>query len=46
MDNPQAPPSGTHGTVVGIDDIGSILVHWDTGSSLNVIYGVDSVKKI
>ena len=41
MDDPQAPPAGTRGTVTGVDDIGSIMVNWDNGSGLNVIYGVD-----
>lgn len=26
MDDPQAPPVGTKGTVLGVDDIGSIMV--------------------
>ena len=39
MDDPQAPPIGTIGTVIGVDDAGSILVNWDTGSRLNVAYG-------
>lgn len=38
--------TGTTGTVVGIDDTGSLLVDWDTGSNLNVLYGIDSVRKI
>lgn len=46
MDDVQAPPIGTKGTVVGVDDIGSILVSWDNGSSLNVVDGVDKIKKI
>lgn len=46
MDDVQAPPSGTKGTVMGVDDIGSILVKWDNGSSLNVIYQVDTVQKL
>ena len=29
MDDPQAPPIGTKGTVRGVDDIGSIMVAWD-----------------
>ncbi len=44
MDDPQAPPVGTRGTVVGVDDTGSILVNWDSGSGLNVIYGIDVIK--
>ena len=46
MDDPQAPPVGTLGTVRGVDDTGSILVSWDNGSGLNVVYGVDRVKKM
>lgn len=46
MDDPQAPPMGTRGTVIGVDDIGSIMVIWDNGSSLNVIYGEDVVSKV
>ena len=46
MDDVQAPPIGTKGTVIGIDDIGSIMVVWDNGSSLNVIYNVDKCIKI
>lgn len=41
MDDVQAPPVGTRGRVYGIDDIGSILVAWDTGSRLSVQYGID-----
>ena len=46
MDDVQAPPIGTKGTVLCVDDAGSILVDWDNGSGLNVIYGVDEVRKI
>ena len=46
MDDPQAPPIGTKGTVKGVDDIGSIMVSWDTGSSLSVVYGEDSCRRI
>ena len=46
MDDPQAPPIGTKGTVIAVDDIGSILVSWDNGSGLNVVYGEDLVRRI
>ena len=42
MDDPQAPPQGTRGTVLGVDDMASIMVRWDNGSGLNVAYGEDS----
>lgn len=46
MDDMQAPPIGTKGTVTGVDDTASLLVAWDNGSHLNVIYGEDAVRKI
>ena len=46
MDDAQAPPVGTKGTVLGVDDTGSLLMRWDTGSGLNVVYGEDVVKKL
>ena len=45
MDDAQAPPVGTKGTVRGVDDMGSIMVAWDNGSGLNVVYGVDICRK-
>ena len=46
MNDEQAPPIGTCGTVVGVDDIGSIMVSWDNGGSLSVVYGEDLCKKL
>lgn len=46
MDDKYAPPIGTKGTVFGVDDIGDIMVNWDNGSKLKVIYGVDEIKII
>lgn len=46
MDDVQAPPPGTKGIVLGVDDIGSLLMKWDNGSGLNVLYGVDIVRKV
>lgn len=45
MDDPQAPPPGTMGTVLGVDDTGSLIMRWDNGSGLNVVYGEDVVRK-
>ena len=46
MDDAQAPPVGTKGTVRGVDDMGSIMVAWDNGCGLNVVYGVDICRKV
>ena len=46
MDDSQAPSVGTFGTVLGVDDTGSLLMKWDNGCGLNVIYGEDIVRKI
>ena len=37
---------GCKGTVVAVDDIGTIHVQWDCGSSLGVAYGEDSCRKV
>ena len=46
MNDVQAPPRGTRGTVRGVDDIGSIMVSWDNGCGLSVAYGEDSCRKV
>lgn len=46
MEDPQAPPIGTRGTVIGVDDIGTIHVSWDNGSGLGVAYGEDDCRRI
>lgn len=46
MDDPQAPPVGTCGTVIGVDDIGSIMVNWDNGCGLSVAFGEDRCRRI
>lgn len=43
MDDIQAPPVGARGTVMWVDDIGDIVVAWDNGSQLNVVFGEDRV---
>lgn len=45
MEDEQAPPVGTLGAVYGVDAIGSILVKWDNGSMLNVIFREDIIEK-
>ncbi len=46
MEDPQAPPIGTLGTVKAVDDIGTIHVAWDNGSSLGVVLSVDDCRKV
>ncbi len=46
MDDLQAPPIGTQGTVLGVDDTACLLMRWDNGSGLNVVYGEDLVRKL
>lgn len=46
MDDVQAPPAGTLGTVTAVDDAGHILMSWDSGGSLNLVYGVDRFEKV
>ena len=37
---------GARGTVKCVDDMGTIHVRWDCGSSLGVVYGEDACRKI
>lgn len=37
---------GSKGTVISVDDIGTIHISWDCGSSLGVVYKEDICKVI
>ena len=39
-------PAGLRGTVVAVDDIGTVHIAWDNGSSLGAAYGVDRIRRI
>lgn len=45
MNDPHAPPPGTKGTVVYVDDMGQIGMKWDNGSSLSLMPSLDSFSK-
>ncbi len=44
MQDAQAVPSGTQGTIQFVDDMGTIHVAWDNGQPLGLIDGEDSFK--
>lgn len=44
MNDTQAPPTGTKGTVDYIDDIGTIHMIWETGSTLGLVEGEDEFR--
>ena len=47
MDDPYTSlTAGDKGTVRFIDDMGTIHISWDCGSSLGAVYGVDVITKI
>ena len=46
MDDVQAPPAGTLGRVVHVDDIGTIHIAWENGSNLGAVYGEDKVEVV
>ena len=46
MNDVQAPPVGTRGSVIAVDDIGTIHVAWSTGSSLGIALGQDLCRRI
>lgn len=46
MEDFQAPPLGTRGTVMGVDDVGTIHISWDNGSGLGVVYGEDRCRRV
>lgn len=44
MDDIQGVEKGIKGTVIGVDDIGTIHMKWDNGRGLGLIPGEDSFK--
>ena len=47
MDDPYSRlKPGDEGSVIGVDDIGTIHVKWDSGSTLGVVFGEDRGKKL
>ena len=46
MSDKFAPPKGTLGEIIGVDDLGDLEMLWSTGSSLKVILSEDRIRKI
>ncbi len=46
MNDKAAPPVGTRGTVRGVDALGSVMVEWDNGSRLSVVYRADKCRRV
>lgn len=46
MDDPDPIPAGSKGTVVDVDDAGTVHVQWDSGRSLGLLPREDRWRKI
>ena len=47
MNNPYARlKPGDRGTVVAVDDIGTVHIDWDNGSGLGAAYGEDVIRRL
>jgi hypothetical protein len=47
MDDPYTKlRPGDRGTVIAVDDIGSVHIQWDNGSTLGAAYGADVIRKL
>lgn len=47
MDDPYAKlKPGDCGTVVFVDDAGTVHIRWDCGSTLGAAYGADAIKRL
>lgn len=46
MNDSQAVPSGTLGTVSHVDDMGTIHMEWDNGRFLGLVVGEDMFRRI
>lgn len=46
MKDTQAPPVGTIGEVTLVDDIGTVHVKWENGSTLGVVFGEDVINPV
>lgn len=46
MEDPDAVPVGTRGTVTAVDDGGNIHMSWDNGRGLALIYGEDKFRHL
>lgn len=46
MDDPQAPPVGTLGKMIAVDDVGMIHVAWSTGCGLGSAFGQDRCRRV
>ncbi len=45
-DDPHPIEAGTRGTVVGVDDIGTLHCHFDNGRQLGIVPGEDTFRKL
>jgi hypothetical protein len=46
MDDSQAPPPGTEGTVIHVDDCATVHIAWSNGSTLGAVHGEDVIRKV
>lgn len=46
MEDYQAPKVGAIGTVIKVDEYGSVKVLWDNGIILNVLNKIDKIRRI